>query len=330
VDPTAVHMIHQRASSFEPEIIVCFDILSALMAESIACRCKVVWLGDLSYQVEWYHAWYAAREGFRQLLRLPVKLLRSNAWKGIYRKTLQSANVVIVSSKSSEKHLEKLGIESHYLPYPWPCDATVDEGRNDAALLRDAKPSFLFYGNLIGLGSRSALHFLMDKLYPLMVAQWGSNGFYIYIAGMYDLPAWMKDAMSSRPELIYLGYVNDIESTIRSCQAVLVPIDVPVGNRSRIVTAMSKGALVIAHRNAALGNPDLIDGETCFLASTPREFIIRMLRASVSSEDNDLIRIRAAEVYRNNFEPTVACRMMMDEINHCLDRSEVNQLGKSD
>ena len=87
----------------------------------------------------------------------------------------------------------------------------------------------------------------------------------------------VANLIADNPEFQWLGFVPDIDSVITACHAVLFPIDVAVGNRSRILTALCKGALVIAHRNVALGNPALVDGRTCALAATPEEFIDRMV-----------------------------------------------------
>jgi glycosyltransferase involved in cell wall biosynthesis len=53
-------------------------------------------------------------------------------------------------------------------------------------------------------------------------------------------------------------------------------MDVPVGNRSRILTALSAGAVLIAHKNVSLGNPDLISGVNCLLASDVESFVDAM------------------------------------------------------
>ena len=65
---------------------------------------------------------------------------------------------------------------------------------------------------------------------------------------------------------------------------MLAPIAVPVGNRSRILTTMSMGALVIAHANTVLGNPDLVSGKNCLLARSPEDFAKHMTATFKESE----------------------------------------------
>jgi glycosyltransferase involved in cell wall biosynthesis len=172
-------------------------------------------------------------------------------------------------------------------------------------------PTFLFFGTLAGLGSRSAMRLLANRIYAQMLARWKPRGFRILIAGRGELPKWFADRIADKPEFEWLGFVPDIDSVIASSHAVLFPIDVAVGNRSRILTALCKGALVIAHRNVALGNPALVDGQTCALAVTPKEFIDRMVR---SVEDEHWARAVAEQgrrCYEELFSPKRAASRLI-------------------
>jgi hypothetical protein len=98
------------------------------------------------------------------------------------------------------------------------------------------------------------------------------------------------------------------------CHAVIAPISVPVGNRSRILTAMAKGAVVVAHENAAMGNPDLIDGETCYLARSPAEFIERMKRSFLDERASQQIIDRARACYNTRFHPDIAAASLIARV----------------
>jgi glycosyltransferase involved in cell wall biosynthesis len=99
-----------------------------------------------------------------------------------------------------------------------------------------------------------------------------------------------------------------------------VPIDVPVGNRSRILTAMAMRALVIAHANTALGNPALVDGETCYLASDAEGFV----RAMAEAVDNPVRRMtiidRAFRCYDQRFRPERATSRLAERLGALLAR----------
>ena len=51
---------------FQPDTVVCFDILAAAVAQDIGFRRMIVWFGDLQYRSHWYNAVYdfkAAKAG---------------------------------------------------------------------------------------------------------------------------------------------------------------------------------------------------------------------------------------------------------------------------
>lgn len=306
--PGVASEVERQASGFHPDVACYMDLVSAWAGTEVRCAGKLAWLGDLHFQTQWYHAWYSVREKAATAVRLPLALLRSQRWKAIYRKVLSGMDSVIVSSKLSERHLTALGVASRYLPYPWPAPPAVgpSSGRS--------RPSFVFMGGLGALGSRSAFHFMIWGLYSRLLRLWGPRGFEILICGSGTLPEWVRQALETRPEFVHLGFVEDLSKLVGSCHALIVPIDVPVGNRSRILTAMAMGMLVIAHRNTALGNPDLVDGATCYLARDIGEFVDRMRRAVERADEAIAVVTRARECYERRFHPTVAVAAMVDEV----------------
>lgn len=311
LDVQLVAETRQKAEAFRPDLMVCFDLLSAWVVGPVSANTKLAWLGDLNFQTEWYHAWYAVREGTRPFVKLPLDWYRAYIWKKIYWNVLSQMDSVIVSSHSSVRHLKRLGIASTYQPYPWPNHSSI---RQTDLTKRPSIPSFLFFGSLTGLGSRSAFHFIFDELYPHLIRLWGQRGFRISIAGMRGLHPWIEAEIARKPELRYLGFVDDLDSVIASCHAVLAPIDVPVGNRSRIVTAMAKGGLVIAHRNASLGNPGLVDGQTCYLANNADQFVERMQDAFEHPQQAETIIDHARACYEECFRPDVAAGKLLKEL----------------
>jgi hypothetical protein len=175
----------------------------------------------------------------------------------------------------------------------------------------------LFYGHLFGLGSRSSLHFLFSKLYPELHKIWGKGGFDIIIGGREAPPDWAMSMIRDRVEFQYVGFIENLTDMLARVHAAIAPLDVPVGNRSRILTAQAKRALVIAHENAALGNPYLVDMETCLLAGSARDFAHRMQMAVESRSIVQDIINRAEASYAETYEPPQAVLHMLTAIDDC-------------
>jgi len=306
----------EAVAAFRPDASFCLDFLAGWAARGTA-EPRVVWLGDLRFQTTWYHARYEAKERRSAALQLPLAFVRSFAWRRAYREALHGAAVVIVSSKSSEAALERIGVSSGYQPYPWPSS----DGDPASAKTPPELPTFLFLGALGALGSRSALHFLLRRLYPRLVRRWGSGGFQVLIAGRGTLPGWAAEALEGKPEFVPLGFVDDLGSLLRRVHAAIAPISVPVGNRSRILTVLAAGTVVVAHQNAACGNPDLVDGQTCYLAADADGFAERMARCVEAPAEARAVAERGRELYRTRFRPDVAVEAAVDTLATVLPAS---------
>lgn len=309
-DGMALEGARTHIEAFRPEVVFCLDLTSAWAVHRLAARPKIVWLGDLNFQTTWYHALYSWKEGAGSLANLLLAQVFRLSWKRVYRRILRQFDRVIVSSKSSEAALARLRIKAKYMPYPWPSLAAE---RRDTKVKSD-KPTFLFFGTLEALGCRSAFHQIIHEIYPRLRVELGPDGFRITICGRGTLPCWASKAITDRSELEFLGFVDDLDEVMAASHALLAPIDVPVGNRSRILSAMANRLMVIAHRNTALGNPDLVDGKTCYLAASSEEFVDRMKRVVERPQEAAEITERAFDAYARNFSPEKATLRMLREI----------------
>lgn len=295
---------------FDPDATVCFDIVAAAVAKKLGRPNLLIWLGDLAYQTVLYHALHDAVSNPVKVFRLPRVLLICAVWKRFYRNTLKGQGNVIVASKSSEDLMAAISVSAKYLPYPWPGADPEREHQEKYTV-----PTFIMFGTLGALGSKSAFYFLLKKVYPILVAHWGENGFQILIAGSREMPKWVKEALGVCPAIKFLGFVDDLAALVDQCHAVLAPISVPIGNRSRIVTAMSMCSVVIAHKNTALGNPELVSGENCFLAESAKDYAGYMRRAFESPAEAEKIGRAARLKYLETFEPGVASQLLLRSLD---------------
>lgn len=301
--------IKNKIAQFKPDILLALDFTAAALFKNIIAKQKIVILGDLIYQTSWYHNLYAVKEGKIARYKLIYFWLMSLYWAYLYRSTLKKFTTVIVLAKKCEKDLLRLGIHSKYQPYPWHTDLQCTEQNKRNAI---KIPTFLVYGGLEALGSRAALHLLLDKIYPRLVKEWGQHGFIIHMCGAGVLPKWAQNKITQLPEIKHHGFVDDLSGLMSQCHAVLAPIDVPVGNRTRIVNAMKLKTLIIAHKNTALGNPDLVHKQTCLLATDEHDFFMQMKRAVEDSTLADEIILRAEAVYNEKFSPPNAVKPLLE------------------
>jgi len=226
-------------NDYSPSKILCFDIIPAWSAKLYQTAEKIVWLGDLNFETYWYHIFYSLERGdYRNALE---NLLYFYPWKKCYIKALEGCSKIVVCSKSSEKQIKKLRIDSEYLPYPWPVNKVIRRETNKV-------PTIAFFGSLAGLGSLSAVTMLVKEIHPKLNKIYGARGFIIKIFGKDKFPSFAEEIINRNKEFEMLGYVNNLEEQLAQCHALMAPIKVPVGNRTRIITALSHELPVIARQ----------------------------------------------------------------------------------
>lgn len=286
-----------------PTITACFDIKAIMLAKEVGLFVDLCWLGDLWFQTNFVRARYAFKENRLGIVGLLKGYAGGLLWKNAYIRALKNIDSVTVSSASSEGQLKKIGIESKYIPYPWP----VSKGGMIWTCRESRKNRYLFFGMLAGLGSVSALHMLTEELVRELRRIHKSEGFEIIVCGNASLSLWLKKRVRRINEIIFKGYVEDLYGEIRKARAIVVPVDVPVGNRSRIVTGMAAGAPLVCHKNTTLGNRDLKHGYNCLLGRNGKE----LARQLAEINEDDLLAQRlgkaALMTYGETFEPEKAC-----------------------
>jgi hypothetical protein len=297
-------------------IVLIFDLSAALLtSEEIPGR-RIIWLGDLASEVNWYDGILRIREGNPiNMLRFGTVLIRQRQLHSLYRIALDKSFRIIVASHSSLKTIEMLGFSAVFLPYPWPRKSHSDIGISE---VKSKEPRFLMFGNLAGLGFRSQWDFLFTKIYPRAKKVFGPGKFTIEIGGINRAPRWLNSEISKRPEIKWLGSIEDLESAMASAHATLVPLSVPVGNRTRIVTAQANRCLVIAHKNVSAGNPFLVNGFNCLLGESGSEFVAHMVKAYRDKDFTKIIIDNAEDTYMKIYTTDVANKIFINLILSCM------------
>jgi glycosyltransferase involved in cell wall biosynthesis len=315
VNPELSANVARRTNKFNPSKLMCFDLTSAWAAAECDAFVKIVWLGDLNFQSFFYHGVYAFRRGDYRLAI--TNFLYCYPWRRHYYNALKEFSKIIVSSGSSVKSLAKLGLSSRYLPYPWPIGEITKRATSKI-------PTFVFFGNLGALGSLSSLGCLVNDIHPRLVELLGKASFKIDILGFGEIPEFAKRAIDAAEEIDIVGFVPNLSSALSACHAMIAPLEAPVGNRSRIVTALAHRLPVVAHVNVSAGNPDLIDGLNCCLGSDAEAMVRDLIKIVSDTDFAERIAEGGRQLYLDKFSPANACAMLLNEIIDIDERRRVN------
>jgi glycosyltransferase involved in cell wall biosynthesis len=118
-------------------------------------------------------------------------------------------------------------------------------------------------------------------------------------------PIEMQVAPIVRNRLVvkYLGFVDQLEEMLNDAQFLVVPNNYPIGVRTRILTGLSYGLIVIAHKSSAFGLPELVPGKEIFYFNDEVEFAEILNLLFSESIDVNKYRYYALSAWKKYYNP---------------------------
>lgn len=109
----------------------------------------------------------------------------------------------------------------------------------------------LFFSTLSYYPNYEAAGFIADHIYPLLKQKTGFE-FKIVLCGK-GLPDEIKSKMADKPEIIYLGFVDDIGLYIDAADIMINPILSGGGVKTKAIDTLARNQRVLSTRNGADG-----------------------------------------------------------------------------
>ena len=284
------------------DIAIFLDLKSGLIANRVIAKKKFIWLGDLEFLTILEHYKVGCSLNLINILDFPRVILRILISVVQYLKILGHMDNVIISSFNSEKYLKLLGFNSIFLPYPLKFDKELVTPSIKSEEFKTKNINFLFFGNHEGLGTKSTIKEFKHVVIPAMEKVFGQNGFDIIIAGELNQTSLIFKELKTLSSITFEGYVENINKLINNVDYCIFPIKSKIGNRSRIIHAMSQGKVVITHQYAASTNPFLQNRENCITYGTKNDLIeiLKLLRDH--PQNIKYIAKNARESYQETYE----------------------------
>lgn len=151
------------------------------------------------------------------------------------------------------------GVEQKGLP---PC---LDKAALNRSLgFREDESILLFNGTLNYAPNLQAVHYLINKVAPLLSSQ--VNNFRIVITGS-RAPKELVRQLSGHPSIVYRGFVEDIDLYYRAADLFLNPVTNDSGVKTKVIEALANNCTVVSFAAGAAGIPQ--DACTGKLLSVP-------------------------------------------------------------
>jgi glycosyltransferase involved in cell wall biosynthesis len=140
------------------------------------------------------------------------------------------------------------------------------ESRVDATQLRKGlglthdESLALFFGTLDYLPNATAAEIIVNEIAPRLVKR--KAAVKIVIAGKCSSPDWVTDLDRVSERVAFVGFVDDINATIKSADVIIVPLTMGSGTRFKILESIGCGRRVVSTTIGAEGLDRDVLGES--------------------------------------------------------------------
>ena len=208
------------------------------------------------------------------------------------------------------KQFSKKKIKSNYLKTP-----IIDGDSFSQEKVNHLKFNFLMVGHLQGTVTISSLIFL-EKFITKYEDYLLVNNIKFDVVGGNKLSDINKNLINKKNIINFCGESFKINDYYKQNKILLVPNEIDIGIRVRIITGLSFGAIIITHSSNLKGIPELKNNFNCLIFSNEDELIGIIKSLKDEKVNLDKIRINANQTFQENFYYKKSVKNILNTIGH--------------
>ena len=187
------------------------------------------------------------------------------------------------------------------------------------------KHRVLVIGDLATTSTSSGLRAVAHAVLPRLVDEFGEDGFELRLVGGGAPPNDIAPALRE-PSARYAGRRVPAASELLAGDGMIVPANLPLGIRVRIVTAWSFGCPVVAHRANASGIPEMRHGDNSLLAETDAQLAEAVVRVLTDQPLRSGLSAGGRGTFERSFSESVAGQQIVKEMERLAGVQAVKRL----
>lgn len=311
-----IEYIDGEIKQFQPDHVFCYTLESALAFDdnkhNLPHSISIV---DLEYWVKLYKIKLKDKTSLRQWLHYQKAIIQSKKLNNILLNRLKSATIIFEHAAHHAKWLRSKGINNVlYFPVNYYSETIQDAKEKQFSQSRKLRISLI--GGVNGIATIYGLFYLGKNILPLIMKdKFIKENIVINIYGGGKLDLRLQNIFEKYEGLInFHGFVDNLEKVYDSTDLLLVPTNIKLGFRTRIVESFYHRTPVLAHKANTIAMPEFQHLLNGFEAKKPKDFI-KVIRKIL--EDKKIltdISNKAFEDYNNKLSGEVIGRKMVDVI----------------
>jgi hypothetical protein len=303
-----------------------FDALAAVHPLCLSPMLAVV--GDL-WHLPGYFRW---REGSFSLSKYAVRGIRVALESMIAERAMSTLLASTTSCGAFAGHYAEW-LKAHGFPktlyfrtpVPDAAGPKWDLLRSEARAGRTGgKHRVLVIGDLATTSTSSGLRAVAHAVLPRLVDEFGEDGFELRLVGGGAPPNDIAPALR-KPYVCFAGRVVPADPEFLAADVMIVPTNIPLGIRVRVITAWSFGCPVVAHRANASGIPEMRHGENSLLADTDAQLVDAVLRVLTDHTLRSGLSAGGRGTFERSFSESVAGQQIVKEMERLAGAQATNR-----
>lgn len=156
-------------------------------------------------------------------------------------------------------------------------------------------PIIYFGGTLAGTASRQSITSIFDEILPALRSRLGSGMFELRFVG--DSTKYFQQLSEPHCEIKLLGRVACFEAELAAGDIFILPMDYPVGVRTRVCSALAAGNYCLVHPSVLFNMPELMQCEAVRVVESAADYA-----AAIADLPTGTAMVRLRKVARQFFD----------------------------
>lgn len=231
---------------------------------------------------------------FRLFIYFDIDIMKLKYWEKFYWK---KANAVIVVSSSDEKLIKK---EEPLLKTSIIPNCVGDEMIVDRLEKKDLKsPTIFFQGNFFWLQNVEAAKFIINRIYPQLIAELP----YVKVIIAGQNAKKLGNLINKNIKIVNIepDNIDKVKELFRKNTLFIAPIFGPGGTRLKILAAMGSGMPVISSTTGIEGL-DVTNNKDVIIANSPTEFVVKIKELLKNKAVYEKIRNNAYQLVKQKYQ----------------------------
>lgn len=180
-----------------------------------------------------------------------------------------------------------------------------------AGLSRSDKHILYFGGTLAGTASKQSIETISTAIMPSLLRRFGEDGVELRIVG--DCPNHFREAVQRFKSVKIVGRVDLFEAEIAKGDIFILPMNYPVGVRTRICAALGSGNICIAHPSVLKNMPELKSCPSVLFVDTAEDYA-NCIADLPSGEDLLSMRKTSRDFFESHYLAPVSSAHLLDSL----------------